>query len=86
MCVALLTGAEEGVCSMLRTTRHGRASGEKGEKAVRNEVIVWTGIDIVNCFSRILWIIMERARSKSVSWLDWVEVNYSRIRISLTRL
>jgi hypothetical protein len=54
MCVALLTGAEEGVCSMLRTTRHGRASGEKGEKAVRKEVIVWTGIDIVN-YSRFQW-------------------------------
>lgn len=46
ICVALLAGAVEGFCSRLRRIRHGRPRWEKGEKAVRKDVIVWTGMVI----------------------------------------
>lgn len=55
MCVALLAGAVLGFWRMLRRSRQGRARGEKGEKAVRKEVIVCTGIVMMGKeMSRIL--------------------------------
>lgn len=47
MCVALLAGAVDGFWRRLSRILHGRPRGEKGLKAVRKEVIVETGMDIL---------------------------------------
>lgn len=39
-----------GVRRRLRKRRQGREMGEKGLKVVRKEVIVRTGMDILDCF------------------------------------
>lgn len=53
MCVALLVGAVDGFWRRLRRILHGRPRGEKGEKAVRKDVIVETGMVIFAVFLQV---------------------------------
>lgn len=47
MCEGLEEDAVTGVCRRERTSRQGLESGEKGEKEVRKEEMVESGMDIV---------------------------------------
>jgi len=63
-CETLLRGVVLGFWSRLRKMRQGRARGENGEKAVRKEVIVWTGIVMVCC--SLLFIIPSHVVNPSL--------------------